>query len=194
MDNSKTDRLLRRLPRNMHPQRDLWPEIASRIEDEGRHTRTTSWLRSVHLARYAVAAALVVAVGVLVFLISRPGGDLLSFFGRRDYVSSLGISNAEDPGMADLLDRLGAAERDYRRARQELVTSLQEVASILGDDAAVREIDNRFSAIDEVVDDLVAAVRTDPSQVDRIHRLAVFYGTQARSLTQTSLFVKDLSK
>jgi CHASE3 domain sensor protein len=103
-------------------------------------------------------------------------------------------SAASDPGITALLERLRIAEQEYDRAREELAESLEDLALLLGDDDAVRELEVSYSAVDAVVARLTSALEEDPSRPDRIHRLVVYYGSQTRSMARTSSFVKDLRK
>lgn len=206
MDSGKVDRLLTQLPNGLEPDRDLWPGIALRLSDraaDGFGGSGRSAPRWEYLGRYAAAAALVIVVGTLVFVGARSSREyqvrsLLGAYGPSSVsAESYLVSGSEQVGnqaVADLLDDLGAAERDYHRSRRALLATLKEVAAVLGEDHAIAEIEERFAAADQVVGDLLASVKANPSRLESIHRLAVFYGAHAQSMAHTNVYLQGLSK
>jgi hypothetical protein len=137
------------LPREITPPRDLWPEIEARLG--GTRTGTTRlWaLPSVRPQYFAIAAALVIAVGVGI-LIGRgllPGGRGASV-----------ISNAPSP---QALPALFIKDPRYLRERAQLLQSLNARLAALPPQSRQKVLAS-LATIHQSMRDIQAALGREP--------------------------------
>ncbi len=162
------------LPRAVEPDRDLWPEIASRLDaprrgtvDFGRYRRR----RQVPIARYLVAAAALVlfALGAPVwFNPPQPGVDPL------DPVADGAL--ASDPEV----QRVTA---QYLAARDELMALLEaRKAEIAPDTYAV--VEENLAVIASAVSDIEVALASEPESEKLERMLYAAYRSEVKLLQQ----------
>ena len=165
----------RELPREIAPERDLWPAIAARIEADkvvvgGFGATRAVWRRG--RAWLAAAALVVLAATVLV----------LAWRGRQP---ALHVASGNRPRI-DL--RLASLELDsvrstYAKARQELLTLLSARRSELSPET-VKVIEENVVIIDDAVEKIQAALAKDPGNRELNMLLVTAYRQEIDLLRQ----------
>jgi hypothetical protein len=150
---------LERLPRELPPEHDLWPEVARRIEASRRRART---LRSITMASTLAAAA------VLALVIGLRGRHAPSPLAQAPSVSIPAPTPVLAAPPAPLPE-----EDTYARAERTLDTELDERrASLRPAQAAV--LDENLGIIDRAIETARSAVRDHPedpelrAELDRV--------------------------
>lgn len=150
------------LPRSLTPPRDLWPEVALRIE------RASAWagpLGSWRPLALAAAAAALVGLGALLWSGSRPAAvrsvAMPSATAQARPVAQAGI---EDPVLA-------AAAADYEAAASALLEVLERRRAVLPpDDLAL--VEANLEVIDRALAELREALAQDPASPE-LNRMLV---------------------
>ena len=143
------------LPRSVSPPRDLWPEIARRI-DRGR-AWSWSWSGAWQPA-LAVAATVVIAVGAVV-LGQRPPTPVHTVVIPTPPAGSPSIRPASvelDPGLV-------AMEKDYQAAANALLAVLQERKGGL-EPETVANVERNLAVIDGALAEVHQALEKDPGR------------------------------
>lgn len=135
--------------RETPPPRDLWPEVAERIEREKRilpFLRPGSSARRYALPFLAAAAAAVIAVVATRNVGPKPAAPAPS---GRLQAASAGSSDVEK------------AELEYERATSQLIAALNARRATLSPEAQ-KTLDDNIAAIDGGLRDVRAALQKDP--------------------------------
>ena len=150
------------LPRSVAPPRDLWPEIAERIE------RGTAWSRlwgSWQPLALAAAAAVVLALSALLWNDAGPAAVRT--------VAMPGASPSLRPvagtGLADPV--LAAAARDYEEAANALLEALQRRRAALPPEDLAR-VEANLEVIDRALEEVRQALVKDPKSLE-LNRMLV---------------------
>jgi anti-sigma factor RsiW len=163
-------RLLERtaeLPREVAPSRDLWPEIAARLEPSRTVVRgrfgTSRWL--------AVAAAVLAGVGSLLIAYSvgrhQAGPQTAATVDATPLAVPAGLS---DTGFAE-------AESEFRAARDTLLASLANRRGSLSPET-LRIVDDNLKVIDDAIERISSALVEDPMNPKLANQLASAYRRQ----------------
>ncbi|HMI84136.1 MAG TPA: hypothetical protein VK550_08570 [Polyangiaceae bacterium] len=179
-DDSELDRRVAKLPRSMHPERDLWTDIENRIVTP----RTTSFL-AAHRRKWVVtgAASLIAAAAAVTLLVSgrvrRPAWPWPS-----PTVSAVAIASSVPTLPAPAVEPLeNTKERAaYRAAVVALEASLAENRSYLSATAAQR-IDQSLGVLDQAIEATERALALDPDSVDLRSQLWDEYQQKIEALT-----------
>ena len=138
------------LPRAVAPPRDLWPEVAQRLGRRG--ASPSYWL---------VGLAAAAAVLVTLTLTRGPKGTTAT--------TTPGTTIIE--ASKDLSPELEAAEREYKRATEQLLAALAPRRATLPP-ATVQALDENLRVIDQALVEVRAAVLADPTNPRLNHLLA----------------------
>lgn len=136
------------LPRSIEPPRNLWPDIAARLEGRGAvlPIRPARWRRWAPLA---AAAAILIVVTVLVTLrITRAPSSLAE------------SPEPARPGVAEL-----AIDREYELAAGDLERALREGRDQLAP-GTVEVLERNLALIDAAIAEARAALEADPANAD----------------------------
>lgn len=136
------------LPTELAPERDLWNDIASRLEprqDRVPHSWLTRHLWDGYGGRFGLAAA------ALLLVLSAS-----HFFHALQDSDTIGVKGPSSP---PLTKRFAVVDREYQQARAAVLAPLQDADSPLSEDTltAVREsltrIDEALAAIEKALED-----------------------------------------
>ena len=144
------------LPRSVSPPRDLWPEIAERLERPGAWSR--SWLASWQPA-LAVAAAVVIALGAV--LLGRPTPEPV----HTVVIPSPPVSEGPrlHPAALEMDPGLVAMESDYQAAANALMEALLERRDEL-EPGTLETVQENLAVIDEALAEVHRALQQDPNR------------------------------
>jgi len=163
----------RALPRSLDPERDLWPDLAERLDAaEGRGSRHWHWtpLAAAAVALVALSGALVVAT-------------LL-----RDPQPASMVTAA--PGMAAAVG-VAALEAEYADALAELQSALD-----MGRDALAPEtvavIEESLRLIDLAIAEARAALESDPANAELVRRLGSSYALKVDLLRRAARLAAEI--
>ena len=179
MKKQELDRMLRGLPREIPPQRDLWPGIVSaidrargpRLDTDRAEKRGVAPPPRVRLIPRLAAALLSAAILVsAVFALVR--------------LLPANAAVAEDQTTKELSAEMEVAAKRYRRAKTELLRILRRIEDAYGAEVA-SSIVGQFEAIDEVIESVEAAVQSAPGDSDSAGRLFALYSIQLRAIAYT---------
>jgi len=162
----------RELPRQIQPPRDLWPDIAARLDAAEREPAAATpeaptlaaWRRRLGI-RPDVAGALLVAATLAVVLLAGP-------------------DRGQPPTAGPVASSLDTLEDGYASVRADLVTVLDSRCGQLPD-AACDGLRTGLSELDQTTRDLESALRQAPRGSETARKLAVRYQRtleQARGL------------
>ena len=143
------------------PRRDLWPEIAVRLD--GGALGSALWSRVSTWTGLAAAAAVVLVLGVL---LKRPGGP-----GSDPGAGGTAGQGMVKPVAASPETGLIDAERDYLRATEELMAVIEARRDSLP--PATREaLTRNLQTIDQALQEIREALAKEPSNAQLNHLLA----------------------
>jgi len=182
MTNDPSNRLEREiaeLPREIEPQRDLWPTLSTRLEP-----RRSRLLRFFGLAggwtgpatlRLAGAAALLVLVAVTLWLVRRPEvapqiTPAVAAGAPAAYQASAELARSEDGVLQARHDLLEAVQRQREHLAPETVEILEENMRI----------------IDQAIGEIRSALDDDPQNQQLNMLLAAQYQREVELLKQVS--------
>jgi len=157
----------RALPRSLDPERDLWPEIAERLDEaEGRGSRHWHWtpLAAAAVALVALSAALLVA-------------SLL-----RDPQPTSVATTATEVGPAVAASAL---EAEYADALADLQAALETGRDALAPETIV-VIEESLRLIDRAIAEARAALNADPANADLARRLTSNYALKVDLLRRAA--------
>ncbi len=178
--------LLRLLPRDMQPRKDLWSSIEERLpgaEILAIHLRKRG-REPVHVAAWLLPAVAALVIGLLLVVVAVAGG--------RWPANRLEALVREAPeGERQLLITMNEQARRYEEAKVDLLETLAVLAELYGDHEAVHDIEAHLGDVDEIVNELRRLVRAEPSRIELIQELATLYGAQTRVLEETGEFVGE---
>jgi anti-sigma factor RsiW len=132
------------LPKEMRPERDLWPEIAARASRSRRGG--LAFLRSPALL--AAAAALVVALGVVMTGVRERGPQPLA---------PAGTLQPAGTGAASVRE----AEAEYVKATGELMAAVNARRGQLSPET-LQAVEKNLATIDQALNEVRAALEKDP--------------------------------
>jgi hypothetical protein len=179
-DDRELDRRVAKLPRSMHPERDLWSDIENRIATP----RTTSFL-AVHRRKFVAvgaASAIAAAAAVTLFVagrVRRPAWPWPSPAPTAVAVVSVAPLSPAPP--VDVLEN--TKERaTYRAAVLALEASLAENRDYLSAEAAQR-IDQSLGVLDHAIEATERALTLDPDSAELRSQLWDEYQQKIEALT-----------
>lgn len=181
-----------RLPRSIEPRRDLWPEIADRIDAgrlvSGRFQATPEpagpWKSAESSGaiwrqwrRLAVAAVLLVTIssGITAYLLRQS----VPSPGPQD--SGLGSASLNISTIAR--DEFRSAEREYLRVTEELLAALEARRDELSPET-LRLVQANLVLMDQAIQETRTALELDPSNGRLVNRLSGIYRKQVDFLVQ----------
>jgi hypothetical protein len=140
---------LRDLPLDITPPRDLWPEVEARLTDTGARRRRPWGFPSVRPQYFAIAAALVVAVAVGIFI------------GRGLWPVGRGRSLVSNGPAAQALPALFVKDPRYLRERAQLMQSLNARLAALPPQSRQKVLAS-LATIHQSMRDIQAALGREP--------------------------------
>lgn len=161
------------LPHVIQPPRDLWPDVAARLD------RASFIRRSVWSMRYVLAAA-----AVLLIAISSTITALVVSRSTRDEGATARVIGG-GPLAASILARWQAAETQYLRATAELQEALEAAKTQLAPETGVR-IEKNLRIIDAAIQESRAALATDPQDREVAQMLLATYEKKLEVLRQVT--------
>ena len=164
---------LRELPQAVEPPRDLWPQIAARLEPRG-NAVIAAPRRAVPL-RWLAAAAMVASVAVGVWI----GRDLLP--GRPPVLTVKEVP--VQPGLGAPVEAAYVSDPRYQRQRQALLQSLQAQLATMAPETRTKVMAS-LATIEKAKQDLEQALGKDPGNALLQELLVNTYQDEMRVLTQ----------
>lgn len=155
------------LPREIEPERDLWPAIAARLGSEG-HAVPAPRRRLVGWAGLAAAAVLLVALSAAIT--ARLMRSALDTQAVRHVVSEIQPAVASNPDLEQ-------AAAEYERAAASLRAALADRRARLAP-ATLRVVEDNLAIIDAALADLREALRAHPDNPELSVLLASTYRRQ----------------
>jgi hypothetical protein len=159
----------------IEPPRDLWPEIAARVEVRkvvaGRFGHP---VRSIGVAA-AVAAVLIGAV-LIGYLAGRQNGETT-------VLRSLPTVSVMEAGF--VAGSLTELRVEYDRARGELLAALDVRRSSLSSET-LEVVDHNLHVIDQAIEEITAALADDPENLRLSNRLAAAYRLEINLLRRAN--------
>jgi hypothetical protein len=181
-------RSLRELPQAIEPPRDLWPQIAARLEQES----PAAAPRAPQLAprrtrmplQWLAAAAMVASVAVGVWI----GRDLLPGKTPIQVVANHPVPGTAQPatvqpGMGSAVEAAYVNDPRYQRQRQALLQSLQAQLATMPPETREKVLAS-LATIDKAKQDLESALGKDPGNALLQELLVNTYQDEMRVLTQ----------
>jgi anti-sigma factor RsiW len=155
------------LASSIEPARDLWPEIADRIESRklvaGRFRHP---LRSAVIA--AAAAAVLVGAVIVGYLAGRQNGRSTVV----EATPTVDVQWASYP-----VRSIAELREEFERARSELLAALESRRPSLSPEA-LEVVDSNLRLIDDAIEEITAALAEDPDNIRLGDRLAAAYRHQ----------------
>lgn len=159
------------LPREIAPERDLWPGVRQRLELEAR-TRRLMKRDAVGAQRWAAAAGLAFALAA--------GGVTLSWLAREHAPATEATKTAQQPPPAD-----SAGTADYDRAIAELEGELEHRQSALRPET-VAVVQENLRIIDAAIARSREVLEKDPGRRNVAELLASAYDAKLDLLRQVT--------
>lgn len=156
------------LPREIQPERDLWPEIVARVASPSQHAPS---VRRPAFRWSALAVAAVLLVGLTAIITARlvrPGAGPAGGEVRPDGSASVVPAS---------LTGLGDAFAEYERAAHALRSVLADRRGRISP-ATLREVDDNLRIIDGAIASLRAALAESPDSPELTNLLAATYKQQ----------------
>lgn len=172
MNESELNSAIGSLPREIKPQRDLWPEINSRLEP--REVSTEPVVSSRSWRRPAMAAAVLLALTSGIFIgrgLESPSSGQLSIL---EYALAGSIQNTE---------------REYQAAFQELVPLDYSGMRLAGDDP--ESIRGSWQELQKAETSLLAALREHPANLFLNEKLMDLRSQQLQFVKQMVLLEQN---
>ena len=142
--NSRIDTMLRSLPRDIEPQRDLWPDIEARLDSQPSRRRP-AW------AWQAAAAVILVAASSLIT------ASLL----RRESVPTAQVAAPAAPVVRAAFGQPSGLGEGYESARQELAADLERRMSSMPESTRQKLVAN-LAEMRRAADEINAALARQP--------------------------------
>lgn len=166
------------LPASVEPDRDLWPDLAARLEprDQIRRPRRRPTLRrmAAHPAwRQALAAGVGLVAGAVLTYLSLSPAALAPSATSPDADSGVRLASMMDSGQA-----LDQAEMQFLRAKEELWLAVFEQRAAMSPEAW-EMVEQNLQILDGAVSDLRSALVDDPGNSELEKRIL---NNQRRSL------------
>lgn len=162
-----------RLPKNILPQRDLWPEIQSRIEGRvaGIHEAKRRWTSAPVLGQAIGFAAMVAVVAGLMFL------------GRSE-----GPMSPNPPGKSPV--QTSAAEQEFLDAKAALLVELEASRDSLSAET-IATVEESLTIMEEAVHDVHLALADEPDNPQLERMLMATYKSQVDMLRQAVILANE---
>jgi anti-sigma factor RsiW len=177
------------LPREIAPPRDLWPEIAARIEasrvievDFGAARRLSGSLWRGRALLAAAAVVLVLASSAVTAAFLRRGGGM----GEVAQVEPAPIRALPPAGTA--LAAFEPAEADYERTISDLHAVVEAGEGVLAPET-IATLETNLRIIDKAIAESRAALEADPNNRDLVLMLSGVY-RQKVELLQTAVMLQ----
>lgn len=156
------------LPREIQPERDLWPEIAARVASPTR-LAPSGWRPALRWGTLAAAAVVLVGLtAVITARLVRPV-PAPAAAGLRPHPDSTVVPAA--------LPGLGDAFAEYERAARALRSALADRRGRINP-ATLRDVEDSLRVIDSAIANLRAALESSPENQDLSILLAATYRQQ----------------
>jgi len=165
---------LRELPQAIEPPRDLWPQIAARLEPRAGAAPAAVPRRTAPL-RWLAAAAMVASVAVGVWI----GRDVLP--GQHAPPLTAGNGSSQ-PERGAALEAAYVTDPRYQRERQALLQSLQAQLASMPPQTRTKVLAS-LATIDKAKQDLEQALGKDPGNALLQELLVNTYQDEMRVLT-----------
>jgi hypothetical protein len=163
------------LPRELSPSRDLWPEVAARLDPRAtlrfplRRAAPSGWLP----ATLAAAAVLAVAFAWLART------DRVADDRRQAVAAPSGI--ARPAGHSPEPGAMFEAEREYAEATTALLAALEQRRALLAPET-LRAVERDLQVIDEALAEIRKALAQDPASGPLNHLLASTHQKKVKAL------------
>ena len=161
------------LPRSIQPPRDLWPDVAARLE------RASFTRRSVWSVRYVLAAAAVLLITISSMITALGVGR-----STRDRATTAQVVVGRPP-TASILARWQGAETQYLRATAELQETLEAAKRSLEPETVAR-IEKNLRIIDAAIQESRAALAIRPDDREVARMLLATYEKKLEVLQQVT--------
>lgn len=178
----------------VQPRDHVWMQIAGRLRQEGGVSETTP-TRQGHLAMFAMAAALMLAIAGSLYVVRQADAPPPATTGSPTAASSVtaGGNAASSDAVQSITDDLTAAEQHYQSA----IAKLQEVAkatdaSIDPETAAVFEANHRV--IDQAIAESRTALESEPQSAPAQHSLFEALSQKVTLLQSTIALMNEMRK
>lgn len=166
---------LSELPQAIEPPRDLWPQIAARLEPRAAAAPVAVARRTAPL-RWLAAAAMVASVAVGVWI----GRDLLP--GRQPAPQMVNVP-ATQPDQGSPVEAAYISDPRYQRQRQALLQSVQAQLKTMPPETRTKVMMS-LATIEKAKQDLEQALGKDPGNALLQELLVNTYQDEMRVLTQ----------
>lgn len=161
------------LPRQIAPQRDLWPGISTRLDTNTTEKPEFRTWRFPRLTQpLAMAASLLVIVVGTLSLLNLPGGG---------YAGLESVSGERTIGLVTT----SAMEKQYLGAAQELLYAMAEVRPVLPE-TTLAVLDRNLELVDQAITASRTAVQEYPADVELQSMLADAWKQKISLLQQTA--------
>lgn len=157
---ARIDRQLRELPREIEPGRDLWRDIAARIDERGDPVPVREPRRSAWLWQAAAAVALVAASSLLTATLldrDRPAGQAVTSAAPSNPVAT----SPDAVGMPAAFGPAGTLDPEYLAARKQLTQMLEQRIATLPPSARAR-LEFNLGEMRRAADEINAALAAQP--------------------------------
>ena len=172
MNESEFNSAIGSLPRKIKPQRDLWPEINSRLEPREVSTEPRALSRSWRMPAMAAAVLLALTSGIFIGRgLESPSPEQLSIL---EYALAGSIQNTE---------------REYQAAFQELVPLDYSGMQLAGDDP--ESIRGSWQELQKAETSLLAALREYPANLFLNEKLMDLRSQQLQFVKQMVLLEQN---
>ncbi len=164
------------LPRGIAPPRDLWEEIAPRLEPKGGAPVIPLFRGGPGSSRWLLAAAAVLLVAVsstVTAVVMRRTQDTVAF------VPSTGTTAPAPAALASFQP----AERAFGAAIDELAAALEQRRATLSP-TTVETLERNLKIVDDAIRESKAALAADPNNPELARMLSSVYETKVEMLQQ----------
>ena len=172
MNESELNSAIGSLPRSIKPQRDLWPEISSRLEPREMKIQPKASSPAWRMPAIAAAVLLVLTSGI--------------FIGRGLEAPSSGQLSILEFALAGTIEN---TEREYQAAFQELVPLDYSGMRLAGDDP--ESIRSSWQELQKAETSLLAALREYPADIFLNEKLMDLRSQQLQFVKQMVLLEQN---
>lgn len=172
MNESELNSVIGSLPRSIKPQRDLWPEISSRLEPRQKQVKPKASSPAWRMPAIAAAVLLALTSGI--------------FIGRGLEAPSSGQLSILEFALAGTIEN---TEREYQAAFQELVPLDYSGMRLAGDDP--ESIRSSWQELQKAESSLLAALREYPADIFLNEKLMDLRSQQLQFVKQMVLLEQN---